>query len=186
MAFIEVVFQILVLITFPVSLIMMIKLVITTHKIRQKQQRYIKNIYPDLKKTDLNYRQIKLAIYQRVYLNSRLKNILQIISLFGMLVGMIGALFVAFLTESVIMSFLLISLTYYLGAYFLLSQPSAKEQYDFWNEYLEKYPDNPLKVVLTSFELAEKVVNNTKKVGILLAVLATDIWVFGLYSLYIM
>ncbi|WP_165005294.1 MULTISPECIES: hypothetical protein [unclassified Enterococcus] len=164
-----------------ISLFRIIQLRISTVKLLSKRITEVKSKYPELTKKHLKYRQNQIVKYQRVHFNSKLRNISQSILSFGTIIGIIGALFILIFTKTIALSCLLLALSGYFVSVLLLSRPSMNESYIFWNNYLERNPDNPLKIVLLPKEQAERLFKNERKIGWYLAIVAT---VFGIFSFF--
>jgi hypothetical protein len=173
MEFIELDFPMVALIMMLVCLVIMMITIGTLIRIRREQKRYIKKLYPELSEIDLKYRRTQLIQYQRLYLNSGIKNILHKLSIFVIMIGVIITYLSLIFTELDNISFLVLSLCLYLAAFFVLSQPSVNKQYDFWHDYLEKNPDNPLKVYLVPIETARRIRNKVNIIGVCYVIMAT-------------
>ena len=121
--------------------------------IRSEKKALDKKTFPDLDDNDLKYRRENLALYQRVYLNSHSQRIIQL---------SVGLLFIVLFTIAVLalilswyyILFPLISIIYFLFALSYHNQPSLDKQLGFWHDYLEKHPNNELKVNLIDSDSA--------------------------------
>lgn len=121
--------------------------------IRSEKKALDKKTFPDLDDNDLKYRRENLDLYQRIYLNSHSQRIVQL---------SVGLLFIVLFTIAVLalilswyyILFPLISIIYFLFALSYHNQPSLDKQLGFWHDYLEKHPNNELKVNLIDSDSA--------------------------------
>lgn len=121
-------------------------------KLKKEKERLVEECYPDLTAADKKYRKISISNYYRYYFKELSKfyraipyitGIVMILTIICMFHINIWGPWAMYLCMSIIM--ILFSLCNFLT-------PSLEKQQAFWEEYLKKNPDNPLKVVLFPIE----------------------------------
>lgn len=128
-------------IAFLVVLLSLLLILKTGHKFRKlrlEQQKVIRNSFPDLSDRQFRKRNTELINYERVYLTSTPKRVLQEASAVLIVVSIGAMMFngkIAFLCFGG--AFIFVGL-------FALSLPKQREQKVFWDNYLKENPDNPI------------------------------------------
>lgn len=139
-------------------------------------------MFPELSKEDLKLRKTAIINYQNMYLNTTFKRGIQMLLTVALLASIIGALVTSMLYQDFSTSFLfIIGLTFCIILLSIIA-PSSQKQTQFWENYLNQHPDNPLKIVLLDREDVEKITAIRKKQVINFMVIELAFLIF--YVLY--
>lgn len=139
-------------------------------------------MFPELSNEDLKLRKTAIINYQNMYLNITFKRGIQMLLTVALLASIIGVLVTSMLYQYFSTSFLfIIALTFCILLLSIIASSSQK-QAQFWENYLNQHPDNPLKIVLLDREDVEKITAIRKKQVINFMVIELAFLIF--YVLY--
>ncbi len=137
----------------------------TNKAAKDEEKRLIKEKYPHLSDKDMKYRETCINQYIRIYSDSYAKQY-KFFSFFSLMIFLtFGALFVYLASANPLGSNFCLSLLLLFISGVALSRPNYEVQQNFWKDYLEKHPDNPLMVVLSSPEKSKKSIKSAKILG---------------------
>lgn len=120
-------------------------------KFAKEKNEQVKSLYPDLSKKELKLRNINLANYFKIHLNSSFTNSINTLSILIFLVSMAATLLCAIFDHFSGLCFSLGLMLFFMSI-FALNGPSFQKQQTFMKKYLTENPDNPLMVVPTTIE----------------------------------
>ncbi|EOS8035857.1 hypothetical protein DSH54_RS03405 [Enterococcus hirae] len=148
----------------------------------KKKKNKVSEMFSELSKEDLKLRKTAIINYQNMYLNTTFKRGIQMLLTVALLASIIGALVTSMLYQDFSTSFLFISALTFCILLLSIIAPSSQKQTQFWENYLNQHPDNPLKIVLLDREDVEKITAIRKKQVINFMVIELAFLIF--YVLY--
>ncbi|WP_288226689.1 hypothetical protein [uncultured Enterococcus sp.] len=129
-------------------LVYFFKLIILQGKIRSlnsEQELRLREKYPEMTEGDLKARRSEISSYLSHYLMKGFKRYTWLSAAIGAIVFLIAAFVFLFMMEGYIFG-VLYAFVFYSAALCYKCYPSYTEQAVFWKDYLEKNPENPLKI----------------------------------------
>lgn len=120
--------------------------------IKKEKKRLVEELYPDLTAADKNYRKTSINNYFNSYFKNLSKFYLAIPYITVIVMILIIICIIHINSWGIWGLFLCLSILMILSSLYIWLTPSLEKQQAFWEDYLQKNPDNPLKVVLFPIE----------------------------------
>lgn len=112
---------------------------------RSDQEMRLREKYPEMTERELKFRRSEISNYLSHYLMKGFKRYLWIMAVIGAIIFFIAAFIFLFKMEGYIFG-VLYAFVIYSAALCYKCYPTYMEQAIFWKDYLEKNPENPLKI----------------------------------------
>lgn len=117
--------------------------------VKNEKEKLVKMQYPDLTVTDKKYREACIREYYQHYF---IKFPRSYNFIFVMTVVVIGIIIGCYFSSNIVGACVSLAIYIFLSSLLQFLKPSIEKQQVFWENYLEKHPDNPLKVILFPME----------------------------------
>jgi low affinity Fe/Cu permease len=146
-------------------------------KLKKEKERLVEEYYPDLTAADKKYRQTSITHYYHSYFKGLSKFYLAIPYIFLLLLILLIICIFHINMWGTWAMYLCLSMIMILFPLYSFLTPSLEKQQAFWEEYLKKNPENPLKVVLFPIEKSKQLVKFNR---------ITDLYFlfYGIYTLF--
>lgn len=124
-----------------------------------EKEKLLKEQYPDLTDTDKKYRETCIREYYKHYFIKfpRLYNTILV-----MMMIVLGIVIGCYFSDNFFGVIVSLAIYAFLSLLLQFLTPSREKQQAFWMKYLEKYPDNPLKVILFPMEKSTRLAKQLK------------------------
>lgn len=133
-------------------------------KIKAANRAALKERFPDLSTKDLKYRRTNINNYYHAYAQDPWNNITIIFTL--IILVTIGVIIGTLISDNLVSTYVAMAIFSLSISIVLLFTPKYEKQVDFWSNYLDEHPDNPLMVLLMPSKDYRKIIVISKITGI--------------------